>query len=344
MDNDSGPGLVLTSITNGAHGVASMNVDGYSITYVPEADFSGDDFLTYLVCDQNGNCSTATIVVTVTPVNDPPQPGDDSLTVDEDASGQVAVLGNDSDRDGDLLIVVSVGSPAHGTAVIQPDGTVRYTPASDFSGSDSFDYVVSDDHGGTATATVLVFVNSVNDPPMAVDDTATTRGRRVVIRVMDNDNSGEAASGITVVSVTEANAGSVTKNSNGTVTYAPRSGSSGSDAFDYTICQTPVAVACDTARVTVVVRKPLVEGMPVTTQPPPTPTTRPNDPVQPSGTMVFGGHTDNGPNLQSNPHRDSLEAPSRETLPFTGAEILSIVAAGLILIMAGLALRTAKRG
>src|SRR2546422_7412901 len=73
-----------------------------------------------------------------------------------------------------MLAVGSVGTPAHGSAAMNPEGTITYTPALNYNGPDSFNYTISDGHGGTATATVDVTVTAVNDAPSAVDDAATT--------------------------------------------------------------------------------------------------------------------------------------------------------------------------
>jgi Cadherin-like domain len=70
----------------------------------------------------------------------------------------IEVLANDTDADGDELRLASVGSSAHGTATAQTDGSVTYSPAAGFDGSDSFVYTVSDGRGGTGTATVSITV------------------------------------------------------------------------------------------------------------------------------------------------------------------------------------------
>ena len=95
-----------------------------------------------------------------------PIANNDSATTDEDTPVDINVLANDSDPDGDTLIVSSVTQPANGTASINPDKTVHYAPALNFFGSDSFTYTIDDGHGGTATATVNVTVNAVNDAPV----------------------------------------------------------------------------------------------------------------------------------------------------------------------------------
>src|SRR5262249_10297923 len=73
----------------------------------------------------------------------------------------VAVLFNDSDPDGDPLTVISVTSPLHGSAVINVGTTITYTPAASYTGPDSFQYAISDAHGGSGTAAVNINVGPV---------------------------------------------------------------------------------------------------------------------------------------------------------------------------------------
>src|SRR4030095_16462144 len=67
--------------------------------------------------------------------------------------------------DGDTLSVASVTQGTNGAVSINPDKTVHYSPALNFFGNDSFTYTIDDGHGGTATATVNVTWNGVNDAP-----------------------------------------------------------------------------------------------------------------------------------------------------------------------------------
>ena len=83
---------------------------------------------------------------------------DDSTRTGRDQSVDIDVRANDGDPDGDGLTVDSVTQPPHGSATIQADGTVRYTPESGFEGRDSFTYTVGDGRGDTATAEVSVNV------------------------------------------------------------------------------------------------------------------------------------------------------------------------------------------
>lgn len=87
----------------------------------------------------------------------PPTAVDDSTSTAQDKAKVVTVLGNDTAVSAPLT-VASVGAPSHGTAVANPDGTVTYTPAKGFSGTDTFTYAVHNALGGTDTATVTVTV------------------------------------------------------------------------------------------------------------------------------------------------------------------------------------------
>lgn len=100
---------------------------------------------------------------------------DDTVAATEDIPKTINtsdLLSNDTDADDDTLTIISVSDPDHGTAVLNPDGTITYTPDADYNGTDTFMYTVSDGRGGTNTATVTVTVTPANDAPV-VDDTET---------------------------------------------------------------------------------------------------------------------------------------------------------------------------
>ena len=141
--------------TDPTTGNTTVNGDG-TITYTPNPNFSGVDTFEYEVCDNDGACDTATVTVTVNPINDPPEAQPDSTSTPEENPVIVNVLANDSDPDGDALAVVLVTDPAHGTATINPDGTVTYTPDPDYNGPDGFTYQVCDPSGACDSAVVTV--------------------------------------------------------------------------------------------------------------------------------------------------------------------------------------------
>jgi hypothetical protein len=113
--------------------------------------------------DGAGRTANQTIDVTVTPVNEAPVGNDDSATTYQDAPTTFNVVSNDTDPEGDTLVVSAVTQGANGTVTFA-GGSVTYTPNSGFSGSDSFTYTVSDGNGGTSTATINVTVTPVVTP------------------------------------------------------------------------------------------------------------------------------------------------------------------------------------
>lgn len=98
------------------------------------------------------------------PVNTAPVAEDDSAVTLAGTSVTIAVLANDRDADGDALTVDSVGTATHGTVSRNDDGTLRYTPAAGFAGSDSFAYTVSDGNGGSDSGSVSISVTPAPGP------------------------------------------------------------------------------------------------------------------------------------------------------------------------------------
>ncbi|MGH6932394.1 MAG: cadherin-like domain-containing protein, partial [Dongiaceae bacterium] len=183
-DVDGDP-LTVTA-ASALNGSVVINPDG-TLGYTPNANFNGTDTIVYTISDGNGGTDTAVVTVTVNPVNDAPVANDDAASTDEDTPVTITVLANDTDVDGDPL-TVSGASAGNGSVVINPDGTLGYTPNAEFNGTDTITYTISDGNGGTDTAVVTVTVNPVNDAPVANDDAASTdEDTPVTITVLAND-------------------------------------------------------------------------------------------------------------------------------------------------------------
>jgi VCBS repeat-containing protein len=190
---------------------------------------------------------------------------DDAAITDENSQLTVTapgVLSNDSDLDvGDTLTVTSVDTSGTVGAVTawNADGSFTYDPDEQFeylqaggSATDSFTYVVSDGYGGNDTATVTVTVNGVNDPPVAVNDSAITKkDTSVVINVLSNDSDLDFGDILTVDSVTQGTNGSVSNNGS-YVTYTPATGFNGTDSFSYTVSDGNGGTDTATVNITVV--------------------------------------------------------------------------------------------
>lgn len=234
-DNDSdidGDTLTVSLASNPSSGSAIVNSNG-TITYTPNTGFKGSDSFTYRVNDGKGGTDTATVSITVTMQNDPPTANDDSASTPEDIGVNISVLDNDSDPDGDTLSITGFTQPAHGSVTNNGNGTLRYVPSANWNGSDAFTYSISDGNGGSATATVSVTVTPVNDLPDAANDTATTaQDTQVTIAVKNNDSDIDGDF-LTVGIAASPSNGTAIVNGNGTITYTPNTGFSGSDSFVY---------------------------------------------------------------------------------------------------------------
>ncbi|WP_262509247.1 Ig-like domain-containing protein [Thermonema rossianum] len=241
--NDSDPEgdpLTYTSgtFTTAQGGTITINADG-TYTYTPGADYNGPDSYTYTVCDNNGECDTATLTITVNPVNDAPVAGDDNATVLEDTPVSGDLSTNDSDPEGDPLTYTSgtFTTAQGGTITINPDGTYTYTPPAGYTGTDCFTYEVCDNNGACANATICIEVTP-NQPPVAEDDTATTVVNTPASGTVADNDSDPEGDPLTYTSgtFTTTQGGTITINPDGTYTYTPPAGYTGTDCFTYEVC------------------------------------------------------------------------------------------------------------
>ncbi|EDX87629.1 PKD domain protein [Synechococcus sp. PCC 7335] len=169
---------------------------------------------------------------------------DDTATTDQDIPlliSKIALLNNDSPGNGPItLIEVDSTTSNNSTIVDNADGTLTYTPAAGFIGTDTFNYVITDANGDISVATVTVEVKeTIDNQPLAVADSATTeQDVAVVLNAVDllsNDDLGDAPTTITAVDTASVSGGAIVDNADGTYTYTPANGFIGQDTFDYVI-------------------------------------------------------------------------------------------------------------
>jgi len=230
--------LTITAVGNATHGTVALDANG-NVVFTPAANYNGPASFTYTVSDGNGGTATATVNVTVVPVNDAPVAGNDTVNATEDTPLVLtpgALLGNDSDVDGDNLTITSVQGATHGSVALS-NGNVVFTPAANYNGAASFTYTVSDGHGGVTTGTVNVNVAPVNDAPVAGTDAVNaTEDTPLVITpttLLGNDTDADNDS-LTITSVQGATHGTVAL-SNGNVVFTPAANYNGPATFTYTV-------------------------------------------------------------------------------------------------------------
>jgi VCBS repeat-containing protein len=142
---------------------------------VAVGDFNSDGKPDFAIASYNS--STVSVRLNTTVTNQAPTAAADAYSTAEDTARTVAapgVLGNDSDPDGNPLSAVLGSGPSHGTLTLNANGSLTYTPAANFNGSDSFTYRASDGTLTSNLATVTLTVTAANDAPVAADDAFST--------------------------------------------------------------------------------------------------------------------------------------------------------------------------
>ena len=243
LANDSdvdSPVITAVQIAGPSHGTLTLNADG-SFTYTPTPLYNGPDSFTYQASDGALNSPTATVNITVRAVNHQPIANDDNYSINEDTtlnvSAGLGVLANDTDADGDTLTASVISTTTHGSLTLNSDGSFSYKPATNYNGTDSFTYAANDGLTNSASATVHITINPVNDAPVAANDSYTTAEDTVLtvnaatgVLANDSDVDGDTMTAILVANATN---GTVTLNGDGSFTYTPNTNYNGSDSFTY---------------------------------------------------------------------------------------------------------------
>ncbi|RDZ29314.1 CARDB domain-containing protein [Lysobacter silvisoli] len=250
--------VTLTPVTNGP---LTVNANG-TVDVAPNTP-AGTYTATYQICEvlNPSNCDTAVVTVTVVAP---------AITATDDSAGgsgvtpqntpvTTNVLTNDTLNgvavDPALVNVTIAGNPAHGTVVVNPNGTITYTPSNNYSGPDSYTYTICEKLNPTNCATAMVTVTVQPNTVVANDDTAATNQQvPVAITVVGNDTATGAPLDPASVTVTVPPANGTVSCAAGVCTYTPNQFFAGTDTFTYRVCDTSTPTpVCDTAVVTITV-------------------------------------------------------------------------------------------
>jgi VCBS repeat-containing protein len=260
-------GLIAGLIGNVSHGALTLNSDG-SFTYVHDGSETTSDSFTYKTNDGTYDSNTATVSITVNPVNDPPVANSDSYSVDEGSSLVISkalgVLANDTDADSASLIAGLVGDVSHGTLTLNTDGSFTYIHDGSETTSDSFTYKANDGSVNSSQTTVTIIINPINDPPVAGDDSGATDEDTVLNVAADGVLANDSDADMDTLTITGFDAVSsygaaVNVNADGSYSYDPTSaadlqmlsgGELTTDSFTYTISD---GIDSATATVTITV-------------------------------------------------------------------------------------------
>ncbi|MDV7341849.1 tandem-95 repeat protein, partial [Terasakiella sp. A23] len=213
-------GGTITGVSGAQNGTVSIDTENGTITFTPDAGYDGADAsFVYTITDEDGQTTSATVDVDIADIDN--TLADDSATLAEDSSKTINVIDNDTIVDGGT--VTGITQPTNGVALLNDDGTVTYTPADDYNGTDSFTYTVTDNDGETQIATVNLTVTPENDAPVidSIDLADGTEYAEYTLTAADllaaaSDVDGDTLS-ITDVSSTDPDV-SITDNGDGTWT------------------------------------------------------------------------------------------------------------------------------
>ncbi|MEO0312265.1 MAG: hypothetical protein RIQ89_1922, partial [Bacteroidota bacterium] len=257
-DPDSDP-LTFTVQTTTTNGVLVLNSNG-TFNYTPSSNFSGSDQFIYTACD-NGSpqlCDTAIVFITVTPVNDPPVVDNETITTPEDTpiGGDVTDAGDSDPIDGTTLVTITtpISGPAHGSIIVNSNGTYTYTPTANYNGLDTVIVSVCD-QGTPLPAlcindTIFITVTPVNDPPVVDNETITTPEDTPIGGDLTDAGDSDPIEGTTLVIdtvlVVSPSNGTISINSDGSYIYTPDSNFFGFDTVVVNICDSglPLPALC----------------------------------------------------------------------------------------------------
>ena len=272
-DPDAGQTLTTSVLVQPKHAASfTLNANG-SYTYTSTTGFIGKDTIKYKVCD-NGvpvMCDSAVLIINIRPAasegNQRPFAIDDITSTPSGQAIAINVKANDTDPNStDILgLPTIILQPSCGTAVVNQNGRVAYTPTSGFIGVCTMLYAVCDNGSPSLCDTASIQIDVYHNPfvnnqtPNASDDAV-----RVVVNteinatVATNDSDPDAGQVLSFMSITTPLHGALTMQTNGNFRYTPAISFVGRDSFRYKVCDNGSPVLCDTATVYITVANPIV--------------------------------------------------------------------------------------
>jgi hypothetical protein len=207
--------------------MGSLSGNAPNLTYTPAADANGSDSFTFVANDGKADSNTATVSITVVPVNDTP------IAVAQVTSGledkALGILLSANDKDGDALTYRLVSSPTKGSLSGTAPNLI-YTPNTNASGSDSLSFRANDGSADSNSATVSITISAVNDAPVAAAQvTGTTAGAPVGILLSASDADGDPLTFSIVSSPLQGSLSGTPPN----LTYTPKTDATGSDSISF---------------------------------------------------------------------------------------------------------------
>lgn len=246
-DTDAEGDSLTASLATGPSNAASftLNADG-TFSYIHDGSETTTDSFDYRANDGSSDSNSATVTITINPVNDAPVANSDGITVAEGGvatvldSAATSVLVNDTDAEGNPLTAVLDADVSNGALTLNSDGTLSYTHNGGATSSDSFTYHANDGADSSNTVTVSITITAtINAAPVANSDgiIVAEGGVATVLdsaatSVLFNDTDAEGDS-LTAVLDTDVSNGALSLNSDGTFSYTHNGSETSADSFSY---------------------------------------------------------------------------------------------------------------
>ncbi|MBF0339878.1 MAG: tandem-95 repeat protein [Magnetococcales bacterium] len=229
-----GDALTHSIVTQPSMGTVTLtNPTTGAFTYTPNLNANGSDSFTFKAKDGVGFSNSATISITIPPVNDAPAASNATLTTNEDTPVSGTLVA--SDVDGDALVYSIISNGAKGTAVITDPakGSYTYTPNANVSGTDSFTFKVNDGKLDSNVATVTVTINEVNDAPVALDGTLVVIEDTPTSGTLTSFHPDAHATTYTILQNGSKGVATISNAATGAYTYTPNANANGTDSFTF---------------------------------------------------------------------------------------------------------------
>jgi large repetitive protein len=240
------------SIVSGPSSGTLGSVVGNQVTYTPNANFNGSDSFTFKATDNgspNTDSNTATVSITVNPVNDAPvlsSIADQSV----DELALLSVSTSASDIDGGTL-TYSISSGAVSGMSVDSSGVFTWTPSeAQGPGSYPVTITVADGNGGTHAQSFTITVNEINVAPVSADQTTSTHVNTAKVITLTASDVDVPAQTLTIT-VTSPTNGSLSAVSGNQVTYTPALDYTGPDSFTYSVSDGVTTSVTATVSITV---------------------------------------------------------------------------------------------
>ncbi|MGK7392936.1 MAG: Ig-like domain-containing protein, partial [Candidatus Cyclobacteriaceae bacterium M3_2C_046] len=258
--------ITFSIVSPPEHGsLGSINMEDNTISYTPDSNYIGNDSFTYIASDGSLNSTQATVSIQI--INNPPIAEPISITLKENESVNIGLVGNDAD--GDALVYALVDDSDNGV-ISDFDanlGTLIYAPKKGFFGSDSFTFKINDGLDDSNTATVSLTVEEFNTAPDAYDQDITINEdtpQEIQLTFTDTDGDGSIS-----FAHTDPAHGNISEFNllTGFLVYTPDGDYFGSDSFTYTVNDGELTSSPATISITInpVNDAPLANGQSVTT-------------------------------------------------------------------------------